>query len=319
VYIGYNSVFTMSGGKILGNTAFGDRDYFYGGVGGGVLVSDSATSFTMSGGEISDNTASSYGDGVYVDYSGIFTMSGGARINVNNAVCLYYSSSSGPFVTIGGDFTGAGGPVAQIDFESSGYPSALSGLAVLKLASGYSGNLASLKNRFTLGIFTYSTGVNGTVGPVSTAGYEIGNDGTLQTASPSSPTPSTGIMNISYSAVSGGAWTLLGDGRRQSPAIDHKDETKSRINFTTTQANASITIQLDVSSEVYDWAFVSALDNASATYVKGYYPRSIISGTNSVTVTIPVPTAGSHFVDVCYQKDDSVNKDSDCAWYKVVF
>jgi hypothetical protein len=78
-------------------------------------------------------------------------------------------------------------------------------------------------------------------------------------------------------------------------------------------------IQLAVSSEsIYDWAFFSTLDNASATAGTGYYTGSKISGATSVTVTIPVPTAGSHFVEVGYQKDGSVVNGSDCAWYKVI-
>jgi uncharacterized repeat protein (TIGR02543 family) len=125
------------------------------------------------------------------------------------------------------------------------------------------------------------------------------------------------ISDITYSSVSGGAWTLLSDGRRRSPAIDDTGVTKARINFTSNVANASITIQLEASSEEnYDFAFISGLDNASATYDSGYYER--ISGENSVTVEVPVPTTGSHFIDIGYRKDGSQNSGSDCAWFKVV-
>jgi hypothetical protein len=163
VYIGGGSDFTMSDGKISGNTAFGNLNVFYGGCGGGVLVSSltETSFFTMSGGEISDNTASSFGGGVYKD--GSFTMSGGARVSVNNAVCLDYNS-----ITIGGNFTGPTGPVAQIDLKGSA--SNWSGKAVLKLADSYSGNLATLKSRFTLGNFDST--------PIT--GYVIDNNGTLQ-------------------------------------------------------------------------------------------------------------------------------------------
>jgi uncharacterized repeat protein (TIGR02543 family) len=111
---------------------------------------------------------------------------------------------------------------------------------------------------------------------------------------------------------------LLDDGRRQSPAIGHGNVTKSKISFTSNKADASITIQLDVSSESgYDFAFISTLDNAGATSSSGYYGGSRISGTQSVTVTIPVPTAGSHFIDIGYQKDNVSSTGSDCAWFKV--
>jgi hypothetical protein len=127
------------------------------------------------------------------------------------------------------------------------------------------------------------------------------------------------IINITYSNVSGGAWTLESDGRRKSPVISHSVVTKSRVSFTSTAADQVITIQLDVSSEQnYDWAFISALDNANAAYDSGYYTGSRISGTQSVTVSIPVPAAGSHFIDIGYRKDGLDSSGSDCAWYKVI-
>jgi hypothetical protein len=132
-------------------------------------------------------------------------------------------------------------------------------------------------------------------------------------------TLTTNIANITYSDVSGGTWILESDGRRRSPTTGHGSTTKSRISFTSTAANAVITIQLDVSSESdYDFAFISTLDNASATYNSGYFANSRISGVRSVTASIPVPAAGSHFVDIGYRKDVSESAGSDCAWFKVV-
>jgi uncharacterized repeat protein (TIGR02543 family) len=130
--------------------------------------------------------------------------------------------------------------------------------------------------------------------------------------------PSSGISNITYSLVTGiAAWTLQSDGRYKSPIISHDATTKFRIRFDST-ASASIVIQLRVSSESgYDWAFISELDNASATYQSGY-SGSPISGETSVTVTIPVPDADSHFIDIGYSKDSSNAVGSDCAWFKVV-
>jgi uncharacterized repeat protein (TIGR02543 family) len=136
---------------------------------------------------------------------------------------------------------------------------------------------------------------------------------------PDDPPLSDGISNIAYSSVSGGAWTLQGDGRRKSPSISHGGVTKSRVSFTSATANASITIQLDVSSESgYDYAFISQLDNADATYNSGYYTGSRISGEDSVTITIPIPTAGDHFIDIGYRKDGGTNSGADCAWFTVI-
>ena len=60
------SIFTMTGGKIIGNEAWEQ--------GGGVYVGDK---FTMSDGEISGNTAQYGGDGVYESLVGTFTHTGG--------------------------------------------------------------------------------------------------------------------------------------------------------------------------------------------------------------------------------------------------
>jgi uncharacterized repeat protein (TIGR02543 family) len=127
------------------------------------------------------------------------------------------------------------------------------------------------------------------------------------------------VTSITYSSVSGGTWTVESDGRHKSPTISNSTTTKSRISFTSIAANQVIVIQLDVSSEPsYDYAFISTLNNGSATYQSGYYSGSLISGTNSVTVSIPVPTVGNHFVDIGYRKDGSNSSGSDCAWFKVI-
>jgi hypothetical protein len=169
--------FTMNGGEISANTA---RE------GGGVSVSGG--SFTMSDGEITGNT---YG-GVFV--SGNFTMSGRARVNVNNPVCLsyvydfsssfYYSST----ITIGGDLNGPAGPVAQIDLQADNNTPWSTWLGLQVIKTDYSGNVAILRNRFTLGNFiaqrfsggsyTYSTT------PITDTDYEIGSDGTLRAVTP---------------------------------------------------------------------------------------------------------------------------------------
>ncbi|GHV74453.1 hypothetical protein AGMMS49940_17550 [Spirochaetia bacterium] len=134
---------------------------------------------------------------------------------------------------------------------------------------------------------------------------------------------SVGVNGISYSDVLGGTWTLEGDGRYKSPATGSNAITKARVSFTST-ADAAIVIQLDVSSEyIYDGAFISTLDNASATYNSGYYPGSKISGyspshTTTATIVIPVPTAGSHFVEIGFERDSSGSGGSNCAWFKVI-
>lgn len=71
-----NSIFTMYGGEISGNTADAPSA-FKKGYGGGVYVYDGC-SFTMNGGKITSNTAEFYGGGVYLSRKSDFTMNGGS-------------------------------------------------------------------------------------------------------------------------------------------------------------------------------------------------------------------------------------------------
>ncbi|GHV70486.1 hypothetical protein AGMMS49928_18460 [Spirochaetia bacterium] len=289
--------FTMSGGAISGNTASSS-----GGGGGGVSVNGGT--FTMSGGAISGNT-SARGGGVVVS-GGTFTMSGGA-ISGNTATASSNSYGGGVYVYSNGTFTKA--PVSGTTSSGIIYGSEETG-------TDEAGN--PLKN-------TANNGSSGCGSAVyySSAKYRdttVGEAVSLSTGSSANWTdPSVSIQNISYSSVSGGTWTLQGDGRYKSPTTANSATTKERVSFTSTAANALIVIQLDVSSESgCDFAFISTLDNASATLSSGYYTGSKISGTNSVTITIPVPTVGSHFVEIGYGKDGSDTVGSDCAWFKVI-
>jgi len=116
VYVSSGGTFTMNGGEISGNTVTSSSSYSYG---GGVYVSQSST-FTMSGGEISGNTvtssSSSNGGGVYA--GGPFTMSGG-KIS-GNTVTSSSSSSNGGGVYAGGTFTMNGGEISGNTVTSSG-------------------------------------------------------------------------------------------------------------------------------------------------------------------------------------------------------
>jgi hypothetical protein len=184
--------FTMNGGEISDNNVSSYASYtssYSYSSGGGVYVGGGT--FTMSSGEISDNTTSSSGGGgVFVDNGGTFTMSGGARVNVNNSVCLYdyTGSSSYPSITIGGDFSGPAGPVAQIDLMVNNDTPWSTWLGLQVIKTDYSGDLAVLRNRFTLGNFigqTYSSGsYTYPTWPITDTGYEIGSDGTLRAVTP---------------------------------------------------------------------------------------------------------------------------------------
>ena len=97
-----NGTFTMSGGKVTGNSATED--------GGGVRL-DKGT-FHMSGSAvISRNTTDTYGGGVDVN-NGSFTMSGGSITgNTTTNESPDWSGGGGVFVYDGGSFTMSGGSI----------------------------------------------------------------------------------------------------------------------------------------------------------------------------------------------------------------
>ena len=92
-----NSIFTMYGGEISGNTAdvpsTSNKGY-----GGGVYVYDGC-SFTMNGGKITSNTAGVYGGGVYLSRKSNFTMNGGSitgnRAQMSGGGVELYGGNSG--------------------------------------------------------------------------------------------------------------------------------------------------------------------------------------------------------------------------------
>jgi hypothetical protein len=210
-----------------------------------------------------------------------------------------------------------------------GAPTGLSATAsgsYIYLSWGYVNNASSYRiYRSTYnGGYSYLTNISNTnyydydVYPDTPYYYKVSAVSFAGNEGPQSDYAGGPISNITYEYVSNGTWTLESDGRRKSPAIGNSITTKTRVNFTSNVSNASITIQLDVSSEAgYDYAFISTLDNPNATHDNGYYPNSCISGTNSTTVTITVPAPGLHFIDIGYRKDGSYTSGSDCAWFKV--
>jgi hypothetical protein len=136
-------------------------------------------------------------------------------------------------------------------------------------------------------------------------------------------TPSSGISGLSYTFVSGTsrtAWTqdaTHGNMYKSSNTGIANSTSKMKISFTAA-ANATLVIYLAVDSEyAYDFGFVGTLDNTSAAHDSNYADRA--SGLDqSKTVTVPVASAGSHFVEVGYHKDGDTDSGADAAWFTVV-
>jgi hypothetical protein len=293
VYVAENGSLTMWGNaSISGNNTASYYSY-----GGEVYVAENGSLAMRDNASVSGNTASSYsyGGGVYVGNGGTFTMWDDASISGNTAD----SYGGGVYVDASGVFTKQpGGIVYGMDAENT-LENTVDSDSNVNYGPAVFVNSSPAKIRY------------------NTAGAGVNLDSAVSGAAGGWELPP--ISNITYSSVSGGDWTLEGDGRRRSPAIGHNTATKARVSFISNTTDASITIQLDVSSESgYDFAFISTLDNDSAAYDNGYYTGSRISGEQSVTVTIPVPIAGSHFVDIGYRKDGGEISGSDCAWFKVI-
>jgi hypothetical protein len=153
-----------------------------------------------------------------------------------------------------------------------------------------------------------------------------GNIIAMLTKTGGTTTTVTGITS-----VSGGEWSWTVEpwswypGMYQSPEIGPNMITKARINFTSSVADASITIMLAGGGDPRgdppgDGAFISTLDNGSATRYSDYYEGSRVNDGQWVTITIPVPTPGEHFVEIGYQKNGSWSSNNgDFALFKVLY
>lgn len=128
-----------------------------------------------------------------------------------------------------------------------------------------------------------------------------------------SDTPDRENVQISHGTV-----FTLKDGYYNSPTIADNEITKNRITIVTTKPNQMVAIEIWAQSETnFDWVLVGKLDTEGLTRTANYLDR--ISGPDAKKVVyVSIPTAGTHFVDVAYAKDQSNSKNGDCGHYRIV-
>ena len=115
----------------------------------------------------------------------------------------------------------------------------------------------------------------------------------------------THISGSTVEFSSEGDWTQSGNTFTSNKGVQ---STWAKIKFLTYAANTVITVKITASSEAnYDWGYVCGLDKAYST--SDYLAK--VSGTNTQTVEITVPTRGEHYFYAGYAKDSSGDANND--------
>lgn len=92
---------------------------------------------------------------------------------------------------------------------------------------------------------------------------------------------------------------------------------KSRVTFVTSYDNQVVDLFLVVSSETNrDFGIVCPVDVAYTDNVTALWKQS---GIVSTVLSLTVPSSGSHFIEVVYKKDSSINRNEDRMKYRVIY
>ena len=132
-------------------------------------------------------------------------------------------------------------------------------------------------------------------------------------------------LNPKYTNNSGASWsTTTYNGLEYHISTNKTSSSVSTLKceFTTPYDNINIVIEIGSSSESnYDWCYIGKIDDSDAAHYN-YLDR--ISGRQSnnnplfKTVTINVAKAGTHFLIIGYQKDNSGSYGNDCGYFRLV-
>ena len=132
-----------------------------------------------------------------------------------------------------------------------------------------------------------------------------------------------GLTGVDYSDVS--SW--YNNGIVTIPSAGDDGVSLGILRFTTYVANAVIKIKITASSERnFDFGAIGKLDTTSLTgktysAIKnddGTICSAKVSGTETQTIALTVPSAGNHYVQICYAKDSGDEGNNDCAYVEVL-
>ncbi|KAA6300909.1 MAG: hypothetical protein EZS26_002935 [Candidatus Ordinivivax streblomastigis] len=113
-----------------------------------------------------------------------------------------------------------------------------------------------------------------------------------------------------------GDWALQADGYYRSPELQLGEITRISIYFRTTKPNDTLAIDLKVSSKVgWGFGFIGQLDQVGSEVFESFYA---VSGEETHTVSVPVPNAGNHSIEVGYEKENADKVGDDCTRFKVI-
>ena len=132
-------------------------------------------------------------------------------------------------------------------------------------------------------------------------------------------------LNPKYTNNSGNSWSKTTYNNLEYHISTNKTSSSVstlKCEFTTPYDNIDVVVEIGSSSENnYDWCYIGKLDDSDAAHYN-YLDR--ISGRQSnnnplfKTVTINVAKAGTHFLIIGYQKDNSGSYGNDCGYFRLV-
>ena len=132
-------------------------------------------------------------------------------------------------------------------------------------------------------------------------------------------------LNPKYINNSGNSWSKTTYNNLEYHISTNKTSSSVstlKCEFTTPYDNINVVVEIGSSSENnYDWCYIGKLDDSDAAHYN-YLDR--ISGRQSnnnplfKTVTINVAKAGTHFLIIGYQKDNSGSYGNDCGYFRLI-